>query len=246
MRSLATFIVPILAFFVLLLVYTKSFGPIPFSVDSITTAKTDTFNVSGEGVVVAKPDMVILVVGIQAQTSTVKAAQDQINSTINKVASSIKELGVEQKDIQTTNYNINPTYDYTSGSQRITGYSASTNLSIKVRSIDLISQVIDSATVNGANQVGGISFDVDDKSKLEDEARQKAVAAAKKKAESAAKIAGFRLGRMVNYSESFDSSGPQLLRMAAGAPVEGVSLKTSVEPGSSEIKVIVTLSYEIR
>jgi len=244
MRSLATFIIPILAFFVLLLIYTKAFGPIPFSVNSVTTTKTDTFNVSGEGVVVAKPDMAILVVGIQVEANTVKAAQDQINSTINKVVSAIKKLGVEQKDIQTANYNINPTYDYTSGSQRVTGYSASSNLSIKVRSIDNINQAIDSAAGNGANQIGGISFDVDDKSKLEDEARQKAVAVAKKKAESAAKIAGFRLGRMVNYSESFDSM-PQPLRMAAGAPAEGVNLKTAVEPGSSEIKVIVTLSYEI-
>lgn len=245
MKSLATFIIPILAFFALLLIYTKTFGPIPFSVNSVTTAKTDTFNVSGEGVAVAKPDMAILVVGIRAEANTVKAAQDQINSTINKVASAIKKLGVEQKDIQTVNYNINPAYDYTGGSQRITGYSASTNLSIKVRSIDLTSQVIDSAAGNGANQIGGISFDVDDKSKLEDEVRQKAVAAAKKKAESAAKIAGFKLGRMVNYSENFDSS-PQPLRMAIGAPAEGANLKTTVEPGSSEIKVIVTLSYEIR
>ncbi|MDD5147335.1 MAG: SIMPL domain-containing protein [Candidatus Daviesbacteria bacterium] len=244
MRSLATFIIPILAFFVILLIYTKAFGPIPFSVNSVNTTKTDTFNVSGEGAAVAKPDMAILVVGIQAEASTVKAAQDQINSIINNVAAAIKKLGVEQKDIQTASYNINPAYDYTGGSQRITGYSASTNLSIKIRSIDLTGQVIDSATGNGANQIGGISFDVDDKSKLEDEARQKAVVAAKKKAESAAKIAGFKLGRIVNYSENFDLN-PQPLRMAVGAPAESVNLKTAVEPGSSEIKVIVTLSYEI-
>lgn len=245
MKTVINFVTPILTFFVILFIYTKIAGPLPFSVNSVTTSKTDTFNVSGEGTVVAKPDMTTVTVGIQARAETVKVAQDQINSTINKVASSIKKLGVEQKDIQTTNYNINPTYDYTSGSQRITGYLASTNLSIKVRNIDLINQVIDSATGNGANQIGGISFDVDDKAKLEDEARQKAVAVAKKKAESAAKIAGFKLGRIINYSENFDSE-PRPLRMAVGAVAEDVNLKTAVEPGSSEIKVIVTLSYEIR
>lgn len=243
MRSVATAAVPLFIFFILLFIYTKVAGPIPFSVSSVTTTKTDTFNVTGEGSVAAKPDIATLTVGIQAQGANVKTAQDQINATINKVAEAIKKLGVDQKDIQTTNYNINPTYDYQGSTQRITGYSASTNLSIKVRNIDLVNQVIDQATANGANQVGAINFDVDDKSKLEDEARQKAVALAKKKAESAAKIAGFKLGRMVNYSENFEGV-PRPIPMAIGAP-EAQKLETAVEPGSSEIKVVVTLSYEI-
>lgn len=246
MRSIITLVTPILIFFLLLFVYTKVVGPIPFSVNSVTTTKSDTFNVTGEGSVAAKPDIATLNVGIQAQGSTVKAAQDQINATINKVAEAIKKLGVEQKDIQTTNYNINPNYDFQGNIQRITGYSASTNLTIKVRNIDLVNQVIDQATGSGANQVGGISFDVDDKTKVENEARQKAVAAAKTKAESAAKIAGFKLSRLVNYSENFEGGPrPIPLRMSVGAP-DAEKLETAVEPGSSEIKVVVTLSYEIQ
>lgn len=245
MRPIAALVAPILIFFILLFLYTKIAGPIPFSISSVTTTKSDTFNVTGEGTVAVKPDMATLNVGIQAQAATVKAVQDQINATINKVAEAIKKLGVDQKDIQTTNYQINPNYDFQGSTQRITGYSASTNLSIKVRNIDLVNQVIDSATENGANQVGGINFDVDDKTKVENEARQKAVALAKKKAESAAKIAGFKLGRMVNYSEDF-TGGPRPLplRLSAGAP-DAEKLETAVEPGSSEIRVVVTLSYEI-
>ena len=246
MKSVAVLITPILIFFVLLFIYTKIAGPIPFSVSSVTTTKSDTFNVIGEGIVAAKPDIATLNVGIQAQGSTVKAAQDQINTAINKVSEAIKKLGVEQKDIQTTNYNINPNYDFQAGTQRIIGYSASTNLSIKVRNIDLVNQVIDEATANGANQVSGVSFDVDDKTKVENEARQKAVDADKTKAENAAKIAGFKLGRMVNYSENFEGGPrPMPLRMSVGAP-DAENLETAVEPGSSEIKVIVTLSYEIQ
>lgn len=244
MKTAASFTIPILAFFVLLFVYTKLAGPLPFSVNSVTTAKTDTFNVSAEGVSEAKPDIALVNAGIQAQGNSVKSAQDQINLSINKVSDAVKKLGVDQKDIKTSNYNINPTYDYQSQTQRITGYSASTNLTIKVRNIDLVNQVIDTATANGANQVGGVSFDVDDKTKAENEARQKAVAAAKKKAEDAAKIAGFKLGRMVNYSESFAPNVRPYPMMAAGAP--GVAKQdTAVEPGSSEITVSVTLSYEI-
>lgn len=245
MKTFATLATPILAFFVILFIYTKAAGPIPFSISSVTTSKSDTFNVSAEGTVFAKPDIATLNVGISAQGATVKAVQDQTNSIINKVSASIKELGVEEKDIQTTNYQINPNYDFQSGTQRITGYSASTNLSIKVRNIDLVNQVIDQATENGANQVGGVTFDVDDRAKVENEARQKAVEAAKKKAESAAKIAGFKLGRLVNYSEDFvGGPRPIPLRMSVGAP-EAQELETAVEPGSSEIRVVVTLSYEI-
>ncbi|MBI2196657.1 SIMPL domain-containing protein [Candidatus Daviesbacteria bacterium] len=245
MRTIATVAAPILIFFFLLFAYTKIAGPIPFSVTSVTTTKTDTFNVTGEGFVAAKPDIATLNVGIQAQGSTVKAAQDQINAAINKVAEAIKKLGVEQKDIQTQNYQINPNYDFQGPTQRITGYSASTNLSIKVRKIDLVNQVIDEATANGANLVGSISFDVDDKAKVENEARQKAVETAKKKAENAAKIAGFRLGRLVNYSENFGGGPEPILLRAMAAPGGGEKPDTSIEPGSSEIKVVVTLSYEI-
>lgn len=245
-KSVATIIAPILIFFILLFLYTKIAGPIPFSVNSITTTKSDTFNVTGEGTVAAKPDIATLIVGISAQALTVKAAQDQVNLNINKVSEAIKKLGVEEKDIQTQNYQINPNYDFQGSTQRITGYSASTNLSIKVRKIDLINQVIDEATANGANQVGSISFDVDDKTKLENEARQKAVAAARKKAEDAAKIAGFRLGRIVNYSEGFDGGPVPMPLRAIAAPGGGEKIDTTIEPGSSEIKVVVTLSYELQ
>ena len=255
MRTIATIVAPILAFFVMLLIYTKAVGPIPFSVNSITTTKSDTFNVTGEGMVAAKPDIATLTAGISAQAPTVKSAQDQVSLNINKVSEAIKKLGVEEKDIQTQNYQINPNYDFQGSTQRITGYSASTNLAVKVRNINLINQVIDEATANGANQVGSISFDVDDepvgsqtlstKTKLENEARQKAVADAKNKAENAAKIAGFRLGKIVNYSENFEGIPQPTRAMTLAAPGGGPKNETAVEPGSSEVKVVVTLSYEI-
>jgi uncharacterized protein len=245
MRQYVQIILPILVFFVLLFVYTKIAGPIPFSINSVTTTKSDTFNVTGEGTVAIKPDIALLNVGISTQDTTVKAAQEQINSVSTKVAEAIKKLGIDQKDIKTSNYNINPDYDFRSGTQKITGYTASTNLTIKVRDIDKVNEVIDVSTANGANQVGSISFDVDDRSKAENEAREKAVLEAKKKAESAAKIAGFRLGKMVNYSENFGGGIIQPLRMAVGSPEIDTKTQTAVEPGSSEIKVIVTLSYEI-
>lgn len=248
MMNYARFISPlawILTFFVALFIYNRFFGPLPFSVTSVSTQKSDTFNVSGEGKVSVPPDIVLINAGVQVQAATVKAAQDQLNSNINQVSQALKQLGIDEKDIQTSNYSIYPTYDYTSGSQRITGYSANSNLFIKVREMDKANSVIDAATANGANQVSGIVFEVDDKTKAENEARELAVSQAKKKAENAAKIAGFQLGRIVNYSESFgDFPGPIALRAQGSVASEAPA--TSIEPGSNEITVTVTLSYELR
>lgn len=231
-------------FFILLFTFTRLFGPIPFSVNSVTTTKSTTFDVTGEGKVTALPDIALVTVGILANGQTVKAAQDQINSTINKVSEAIKKLGVDSKDIKTTNYNVNPAYDFTNG-QKITGYTANTNLQIKVRQIDKANSVVDSATANGANQVGGVSFDIDNKTRLENDARQMTVDEAKKKAADASKIAGFKLGRVINYSENSGGFSPMPLRaMSAEKAVGGVP--TQVEPSSTDITISVTLSYEIQ
>lgn len=237
----------LLSFFLLLFIYTKVAGPIPFYINSVTTTKTDTFQVSGTGKVSTKPDTAFISVGITAQGATVKATQETINQTINKVSDSIKDLGIPASDIQTTNYNISPTYDYTGPSQRITGYTASTNLNIKVKELDKANSVIDGATKAGANSVGGINFDVDDKTAVENEARVKAIAEAKQKAELAAKTAGFTLGRMINYSESRGGSpGPIPYALEARGAADIKSTPTSVEPGTQEITLTVTLSFEIR
>lgn len=230
--------------FVLLFLFLKITGPLPFSVNSVSTQKTDTFNVTGEGKVSIKPDVATVTVGISVSAPTVKEAQDQINANINKVSQGIKSLGISDKDIQTTNYNINPNYDYKTSIQQITGYSANTNLLIKVRNLDNVNSVLDTATKMGANQVGGVNFDVDDKTKAENEARAKAVANAKTKAIDAAKIAGFRLGKIVNYQEN-SNDFPRPVSMLFSAMEAKTTAPTQVEPGSTDITITVTLSYEI-
>ncbi len=243
------FLLPIIGattFFILLFSFTKIFGPIPFAVNSVTTTKSTTFDVTGEGKVTAFPDIALVTVGIQANGPTVKQAQDQINSTINKISNAFKKLGVDSKDIKTTNYNINPIRgDFNNGPAKITGYEANTNLQIKVRQLDRANSVIDSATANGANQIGGISFDIDDRTKLENEARQKAVDEAKKKATDASKIAGFKLGRIINYSENSGGITPMPYRAMAVDKAMG-GPPTQIEPGSTDITITVTLSYEIQ
>lgn len=236
----------IIVFFIALFAYTKLAGPIPFTVTSVTTTKTDTFTVTGEGKVSVPPDIAVVSAGVQAQAATVKLAQDQLNTAINAVSAAVKKAGVADKDIQTSGYTITPMYDYSGRTPRITGYQASSNLTIKVRAIDTANAVIDAATAAGANQIGGMSFDVDDKTKAQNEARTMAVDDAKKKATAAAKIAGFTLGKIINYSEDFGTA-PRPIPMLAKADVGlGGGAPTQIETGSNEITVTVSLSYQIQ
>lgn len=235
----------IILFFLVLFTYSKLAGPIPFSLTSVTTQKTDTFTVMGEGKMNIKPDIAVFYAGVESRGATVKIAQDSLNVRINDVAAAVKAQGVSEKDIQTSNYSISATYDYQSGTQRITGYQAHSSLTIKVRNLEHVNSVIDASTGAGANQVGGISFDIDDRTKAEDEARKLAVADAKKKAEMAAKTAGFTLGSIVNYSEG-STPPPQMVRMALEAKDSGPSQPTQIESGTNEIAMQVSLSYEIR
>lgn len=235
----------IIVFFIALFAYTKLAGPIPFTVTSITTTKTDTFSVTGQGKVSVPPDIAVLSAGVQSQGATVKIAQDQLNKNMNAVSAAVKAAGVDAKDIQTSGYTINPMYDYRADVQKITGYQASSTITIKVRAIDSTNSVIDAATLAGANQLGGIRFDVDDKTTAQNQAREKAVADAKSKAENAAHIAGFSLGKIINYSEDFGNQ-PRPVLMMAKEDSAGGGVPTQVETGSNEITVTVQLSYQIQ
>lgn len=245
LRSILIPVLTILIFFITLFLYTKLAGPIPFSVDSVVTNKSDIFTVTGEGKSSQKPDLATVRAGVTVTGPTVKMVQNEMNQSIDKVTEALKLLGIKSEDIQTENYSIYPNYDYQSGSQKITGYSANTTISIKVRDIENVNSVIDTASSNGANQISGVTFEIADKANAENEARQKAVEDAKIKAEAAARIAGFNLGRIINYSESFNPPMgmpyPAMERSALS-----VDQKTQVEPGTQDITIQVYLSYEIR
>lgn len=265
LAKLALIASTLLIFFILLFGYSKLAGPINFSINNVTTNKQDFFSVTGEGKVTGKPDLAIVRAGVNSFGSTAKQARDQLNSKMNLVTEAVKKAGVDPKDIQTENYNISPNYDYgtpvplgatgtgssmmeqpienTKQNPKITGYNANSELVIKIRNIDNANAVVDAATDAGANNVGGITFDIADKTKLENDARTLAVKEAKSKAEQATKIAGFSLGKVINYQEDFGGGYPRPYAMAKEDSGEG---DTQIEPGQNEINISVTLSYEVK
>ncbi|EKD85894.1 MAG: hypothetical protein ACD_37C00580G0006 [uncultured bacterium] len=236
----------IVVFFVLLFVYTKFLGPIPFSVNSINTNNQTPFEVTGTGSAAGAPDKALLSLGITETASSILDAQSKANQKAEAIISSLKRLGIDEEDIKTSNYSINPNYDFSANSQRITGYTVSQNFEVETP-IDKANKAIDGSTQAGANLVGNVSFALDDDKKLEleNEARKEAVDMAKKSAEGLAKASGIKLGKIINVRENFGGAIPRAVMMEAKDAIGGVPENpTNITPGESKIEVNVTLTYQ--
>lgn len=237
----------IIIFFVLLFVFAK-WGP-AINFNSTTQTKGEPFVVQGTGKVTVAPDIAKIDIGIQEQGQVLKQVQDSVNKKSQDLTGQIKKLGIETKDIKTISYYVYPQYDYTAPTQKITGYQISTDYEITIRDFSKINDLIASATSFGANTIGGISFDLSDNLKKEklQEARNLAVTEAKNKAEGLAKAAGITLGKIINVTEETPTNiRPLALPVSGGGVAEKFVTQPSVQPGTTEINLTVSLSYEVR
>jgi len=232
----------------LLFLFTKIAGPIPFTVNNINTLNNTPFEAHGTGKASAAPDMAQVNLGVTQQRTTVLEAQDKTNQAVDGILDGLKNLGVDDKDIITTNYSVRPEYSGETRTQQITGYVVTQNIEVKVP-IDQANQAVDVATKNGANLVGEITFTFDDETleKLQNEARMEAVNNAKKSAEGLAKAAGISLGKVINVQESMGGGGPvPVMRaesMTLDSAVDEVA-PTQISPGEGNVEVFVTLIYQ--
>jgi uncharacterized protein YggE len=217
------------------------FGP-SLPITSVVTQKTDLFSVSGEGKVNVIPDVAILNLGMSAHKPTVKAAQTEVNSAINALTQALKSFAVDNKDIKTTNFSVYPDYN----DNRVSGFNANINLTVTVREIDKVNDILDKATALGINSVGGVQFTVDeDKLKnLTQEARKKAIDDAKEKATGLSSAAGMTLGKIVNIQEGGTAPRPMYYATKDAVGMGGGGAE--VQPGSTDITSSVTLFYETR
>jgi len=205
-------------------------------------------NITGQGKVAAVPDIAKIQLGLQTEDKSIAKAQaentDKMNAVIEKLK---KDFNVDAQDIQTANYNIYPQYDWSLNRQILRGYQGSQTVNLKIRDLNKISEILAIAGASGLNQVGGLSFAVDEPETLKQQARELAIKNAQEKSDALAKIVGVKLGRVVSFSEYSNEPGPMPYESYAlkGMGVGGGGAAPAIETGSTEIIMTVNVEYEI-
>lgn len=221
---------------------------------SIQPTSFRSFSVSGEGKVVSVPDIAQFSFGVVTEGNLdIAKLQTDNTSKVNKAIDFVKAQGVAKEDISTESYNLSPRYQYSTCTDngvcppaKIVGYTITQSVSVKIRDFAKISPILQGVVESGANSVGSLNFTTDDPSKVQDEARAKAIAQAKTKAESVAEAAGVGLGKLLSIVEGSNTPIPyyrdyamESVKSMAGAPAP------TIEPGSQDTTVTVTLTYEM-
>ena len=199
-------------------------------------------SVTGEATVSVPPDLAEIEGGVTSEAKTAREASEANNAAMGKVLQALKGAGIEEKDIQTARLSLQPqSAPNRSGPSAIAGYRASNRVTIRVRDVTKVASVIDTLVGAGANEIGGINFVVSQASKLLDEARERAVADARRKAEIYAKAAGVTLGAPLGISEEGNSTPAPYRRMAAG-----MAASAPVAQGEETLQVTVSVSWAIK
>lgn len=219
----------------------------------------NTITVQGYGEVTAAPDVATFTYSVVSLKPTVAAAQEEAATKANAITKYLKDSGVEEKDIQTSNYSVYPQYDYVQqpcqpngicpgGRQILRGYEVRQSTTVKVRDTAKAGDLLTGAGSRGATEVSGLQFTFDDPHAGQTQAREKAIADAKAQANTLAKQLGVRLVRVVSFNENGNYPGPIPYRLDAAMGKGGAEPAVAPEISVGENKVIsnVSITYEIR
>jgi uncharacterized protein YggE len=207
-------------------------------------------SLSGHGEVKAAPDMAVVELGTLSQAATAKAALEANTAKMTALIAMLKGAGVDDKDIQTSNFSVGPRYENSttsSGNPKIAGYDVSNSVSVIVHKLGDLGGILDKAVAAGSNQINGITLTVADPQTALDDARKSAVKDALRKAAILTDAAGVKLGPLVNMSES----GNQVpMPMARGRVVMDMAAKASapvpVTEGQVAISADVNMVWEMQ
>jgi len=194
--------------------------------------------VGGEATVAVAPDAAVIRIGVTSLGKTAREASDTNAKQINAVFAAVKAGGVDERDIQTSRLSLQPQYDANkAGPARLTGFQVTNQLTVKIRDIGALPNILDHAIAAGANEMSGIEFVVSQQSRLLDQARAEAMADAHRKAELYAQAAGAKLGKALQITDETASPPRPVMALRAGA--------VPVAPGEQTLRVAVTVSYEL-
>jgi uncharacterized protein len=218
-------------------------GTLPAPAVLAQTAPPPMISVIGEATVSVAPDQAQIDGGVTSEAKTAREATDANNAAMGKVLLALKGAGIEEKDFQTSRLSLQPqSAPNRSGPSAIVGYRASNRVTVRLRDVGKLATVIDAMVGAGANDIGGINFTVSAASKLLDDAREQAVADARRKAEIYAKATGVTLGAPLSISEGGSPVPVPYRRMAAGMAASA----TPVAQGEEALQVTVGVSWAIK
>ena len=208
-------------------------------------ADTPSILISGTGEVAAAPDTGHLSAGVVSEAETAGEAVRANNAAMQRVLEALDAADIAKKDVRTERFQVHPVYgDPTPTSRerpRVTGYRVSNQVTVRVRDLAKVGAVLDELVGAGANEIGGISFSLGDPVPLLDEARKRALADARRKAELYAASAGVGLGRLLELSEDGGGMPGPMPRMARMSAAEAVPIAT----GELELSVTLRARYAI-
>lgn len=207
---------------------------------------TRTISIQGTGKVEATPNVATTNIGMAATATTSQAAIDEVNTVMNDLISRLKDAGVESKDIQTQDYSVREDYDYTEEGRELLGYRATQSVRVKIRDLNNSNKILSLASEAGANNVGGLQFDIEDPEDLKQQAREKAIKNAKQKAKKLSDSLGVRVVDVISYNESFPSGPVHYTEKATMGRGGDAAVEPTIEPGSQEVQVNVNITYQIR
>jgi uncharacterized protein YggE len=206
-----------------------------------------TIAVTGTGEAHAKPDMAIINSGVVTEAPTAREALAKNNTAMAAIIETLKKSGISEDDIQTSNFSVSPQYPQYQPEQqrapRISGYQVSNQVTVRVKDLAKLGGILDTLVQVGANQINGISFDIDEPKPIQNEARKLAVSDARAKAELYATAANVKLGRVLQISEAMSVVGPQVAyamdKVAAQSAVP-------IAAGQQTVSANISIVYEIQ
>jgi uncharacterized protein len=219
-------------------------GPVAALPAQADPALPPAISVTGEASVSVPPDLATVDGGVSIDAKTAREAAETGNAAMTKVLAALKAAGIEDKDLQTSRLSLLPQYASSNrpGPNTLTGYRASNRVTVRLRDVGKVASVIDTLVGAGANEIGGINFTVASASKLLDEAREKAVADARRKAEIYARAAGVTLGAPLSISEEgTPSPAPYYRKMTAS-----LGAAAPVAQGEETLSITVGVTWAIK
>ncbi len=200
--------------------------------------------VVGHGEVKGKPDTATIQIGVETEAPEAKDALAQNTTQAEALQAKLKELGVAEADMQTSNFSIYPTYG-TDGRQ-VTGYHVSNSVIVKIRALDQAGTLLDQVVQAGANSINGITFSVEDPQALLGQAREQAIQDAKVRAEQLAKAGGATAGDVLVITENVGSQPPVPMMYAAPAADMAANKAVPMQPGEQSFAIDVQVTFALR